>query len=137
MRDTKKLEIGSLALFAEATGTEIAWIARIADVIDVEAGAVIAQAGRMARQFFVVLDGAATSGDVVLGPGAFYGESALECDGVEPRTVETLLPTRLLVFGTRQFRSLVDRVPSVRRKILASLATRLRDYDERSLRAVS
>jgi CRP-like cAMP-binding protein len=134
MFDAKEQAIRNLGLFHECSEAEIRWIARIADEIDLPAGRVLGYAGSACREFVVVIDGVCSVGDVLLGRGAFYGEAELFESRRRTATISTLTDVRLLVFGVRAFRALVDRIPSVARRLIPAAHI---DQDDRSLRAVS
>lgn len=95
------------------------------------------------REFVVLVSGAAAAsngdGEVLLSPGAHFGERGLIDDTPHECSVSTRAPTRLLVFGPAAFRGMLDRIPSVGRKLLSEMVTELRtiDQESRSLRAVS
>jgi cAMP-dependent protein kinase regulator len=137
--DNKQRAIRQLALFRECTSAEIRWIARIADELDVPAGHTLGLEGAPAREFVVVIDGVACAqdggGEVLLGPGAFWGETELLEDRPRSASITTRTDTRLLVFGVREFRAVVHRVAGVAERLLA--AARSSDQDELRLRAVS
>lgn len=143
MTDAKQTQIKELALFRSCRAAEVRWIAGVADAVDLPAGRPIVRQGQSAREFVVVIHGAAVAsdgrGDVILAPGAFFGEMGLLDGTPHACNVETLTPTRLLVFDARAFRGMLDRLPSVARTLLGELVQRLRvvDQDPRSLRAVS
>jgi CRP-like cAMP-binding protein len=42
----------------------------------------------------------------------------------------------LLVLGQRQFNGVLDAVPALARKLLAAMATRLRDADEKAMASI-
>jgi CRP/FNR family cyclic AMP-dependent transcriptional regulator len=139
MNDDKLGQLTDLALFEGCTPDEIKAIGQLGDGLDVPAGTVLATGGRTVREFVVILEGAASSEDVIFGPGSFYGELGLLDGRPHPMTIEAVGPARLLVFGPREFRALLQRVPSVSTKLMRELAARVRvlDQDVRSLRAVS
>ena len=139
MNDQKQQQLAGLALFEGCSAEQVAWIARTADSLDVASGAELALEGRTVREFIVVVEGAASSADVVYGPGSFFGELGLLDGRSHTMTIEAVADTRLLVFGPREFRALLQNVPSVARKLMRDLVTRVRvlDQDVRSLRAVS
>jgi CRP/FNR family cyclic AMP-dependent transcriptional regulator len=115
----------------------------VADTVDVPAGRTIVREGRTVREFVVLVRGTAAAADgeghVLLAPGAYFGEMGLIDGRPHPRDVQTLTATRLLVFDARAFRGLLERIPSVGRKLLGEMVARLRvaNQDSRSLRAVS
>src|SRR5713101_5475957 len=119
MYDAKERRIQNLALFRECTPAEIRWISRTADELDVRAGRVLGYEGSSGREFVVMVDGVASAadgdGELLLGPGAYYGEAELINDRPRTATISTRTDVRLLVFGVRAFRALMDRVPTVAR----------------------
>ncbi len=139
MNDQKQRQLAGLALFDGCSPQEIAFIARTADTLDVASGSKLALEGRTVREFMVIVEGAASSADVVYGPGSFFGEVGLIDGRPHAMTIEAVAPTRLLVLGPREFRALLQNVPSVAVKLMRELVTRVRvlDQDVRSLRAVS
>ena len=88
------------------------------------------------NSFYVILEGRA---DVIrdgqrlaeLGVGDFLGEMALLEDLPRSATVVTTEPTRLLEMHRRDFSSVLDDAPHLARKMLAVMAHRLRDVDEK------
>jgi CRP-like cAMP-binding protein len=68
-----------------------------------------------------------------LGPGSYFGELALL--DRRPRSASVLSETDmdLLVLSQRQFNSLLESVPTIARKMLSAMASRLRDADALAL----
>jgi len=66
-----------------------------------------------------------------LGPGAVVGELSLLDHG--PRTAAATCATdcTLLVIESRRFLGVIDSVPAISHKLLATLASRIRDLDRR------
>jgi CRP-like cAMP-binding protein len=102
----------------------------------IHAGKVVARQGDLGQEFVVVVEGTATVAvdDVVvasLGPGDYFGEVAVLDRG--PRTATVTAETDLLVevLTSREFDALLDRSPSLTRKIVQGLAARLRATDAR------
>ena len=139
----KEQQIAELALFRGCSPSEVSWIARVADTLDVGAGSSLALEGSRVREFIVVVDGMAAGangdGDVLLAPGAYFGELGLVDGRPHAMTIEAVTDMRLLVFEARVFSGLLEKLPTVGRKLMEELVTRLRDADQtvRSLRAVS
>lgn len=136
----KENELREIRLFAGCRPDQLRWIAHVADEIELEAGATVLREGETAREFVVVLDGSVVAtnggGPAVCGPGSHFGEIGLIDGGRHRESVVTATRARVIVFEARAFRGLLERAPSVTRKLLRELVGRL-DQDERSLLAVS
>jgi CRP-like cAMP-binding protein len=124
----------NVALFSSCSAKELAKVAKASDEIRMTAGTLIVDQGQTGREAFVVLDG-----DVdikrnnrkvaTVGPGAVVGELSLLDHG--PRTATAICATdcTLLVIDQRRFLGVLDSVPAISHKLLATLATRIRDLD--------
>ncbi len=66
----------------------------------------------------------------VIGPGGIAGEMALLDDQPRSATLTTSADSDLLLFSRRDFRILLDAIPSMSRKLLAALSERLRATDK-------
>jgi CRP-like cAMP-binding protein len=123
----KEQRIEGIDLFRACRSRELQWIARSADELDIGAGSMLARAGGTVREFIVVLDGVAVSDDgTVYGPGSHLGEFALVADEPAATTVEALTDMRILVFDSRGFWGLLERMPSVARKLMKRLVVQQR-----------
>ena len=71
-----------------------------------------------------------------LGPGQYFGEMALLDRRPRSATVTSDTEMKLLVLGQRQFNGVLDAVPALSRKMLAAMATRLREADDRAMAAI-
>lgn len=134
-KDRRIEELEQVELFGACTRKELEAIARLADEIEVPAGDVLIEEGKVGREFFVVAEGTATvtSGGRRLGtvgPGSFVGEMAL----IEPKprtaTVVAETPMRLYVFSVQGFLTLLEDAPPVTRRILKGVAQRLRTSEQ-------
>src|SRR5664280_264852 len=79
---SKDLDLKSIWLFSSCTGSELRKIRGSLDEVEVPAGKVLVEQGRIGMEFFLIVDGSAAvtrSGKKVatLGPGAHFGELAL------------------------------------------------------------
>ena len=71
-----------------------------------------------------------------LGPGQYFGEMALLDRLPRSATVTSETDMDLLVLGQRQFNGILDAVPALSRKMLAAMATRLREADEKAMAVI-
>lgn len=134
---SKKAYIESLRnvpLFAGCTGKELDRIARSGDEVMMAAGTLLADQGQTGREAFIVLDGSVTvkrNGRKVatLGPGAIVGELSLLDHGPRTATVTCDTNCSLFVIAQRQFLGVLDDVPTLGHKLLATLAGRIRELD--------
>ena len=127
-------------LFERCSRAELALVASVATTLDVRAGRVLAREGDLGREFFVIVSGGAdvTRNGVIVGmlaPGSFFGEMALLDRQPRAATVTAHEPSEILVLTKGAFTGVIDTMPSVDRKMLAVLAGRLRDLEDRFLPA--
>ena len=105
-------------------------------------GRILVEEGTIGREFFLIVDGeAAVSRNgrrlATLGPGQYFGELALLDRRPRSATVISDTEMLLLVLGQRQFNGVLDAVPALSRKLLAAMATRLREADSRVASVIS
>ncbi|MDO8361756.1 MAG: cyclic nucleotide-binding domain-containing protein [Actinomycetota bacterium] len=122
------------AAFGGFTRKELERVASVGIEADLPAGTVLMHQGHTGHDAFIVLDGEVLvrrNGRRVatLGAGDIVGELALLDDGPRSATVECLSDCKLLLFTNREFTAVLDDVPALSRKLLASLANRLRTLD--------
>ena len=99
-------------------------------------GEVITTEGRSGIGFFLIEDGNATvslRGEIVrtLGPGDHFGEIALIDEGPRSATVTASTDLRCRGLAAWEFKSFVQEHPEVAWPLLETLASRLRDAEER------
>jgi CRP/FNR family transcriptional regulator, cyclic AMP receptor protein len=124
----------NVPLFNSCSNKELQTIARATDELTVPAGHVLMDQGQLGREAFVIVDGSATvkrNGKKVatLGPGSVVGELSLLDHGPRTATVTADVDTTVLVIEQRHFLGVLESVPSLSRKLLASLAGRVREFD--------
>jgi CRP-like cAMP-binding protein len=136
-RDAYLEHLGAVPLFSACSRKELQTIARAVDDLKIPAGTALVEQGAVGRECFVIVTGTATvkrNGRKVatLGPGQYVGELALLDKG--PRTATVVADTDLdvLVLGPREFSGVLDDVPALARKMLSSLAARIRDLDTKA-----
>lgn len=128
--------LADVALFRDCSKRDLAMIARSGDHVTVSAGTVLTTEGKVGHEAFVLLDGTATAvrrGKAVatMTPGMIIGELSLLDQGHRTATVTCDTECTLLVLSTTSFFEMIDAVPAITRKLLASLAGRIREIDRR------
>jgi CRP/FNR family transcriptional regulator, cyclic AMP receptor protein len=134
-QDEKIDRLQRVPILQECTTRQLREVARIADVVELDAGAILTRAGDPGDDFFMIVDGAARvelpAGKTVrLAPGEFFGEMSL-LDG-EPRSATVTAETgiRLLVIRRRNFATLLKEAPALTLKLLATLSKRVRRLEQ-------
>ena len=117
-------------LFAGCSKAELRELAMRTDEIDLRDGYVLMREGRPGREFVVLVEGTArvTKGDKTLadlGAGDWVGEIALLTNVPRTATVTATSPIRVLVVTDRSFKRVVETMPSIALKVLASVGERL------------
>ena len=140
-QDEKMEHLQTVPILADCTGRQLREIARMAEVVELAAGAVLTKAGDPGEDFFFIVDGTARVSvpggrTAQLAPGSFFGEMSLLDGGPRSATVSADTAVRLLVIKRRHFASLLREAPALTLKICATLARRVRDL-ERSLSGFS
>ena len=130
-RDAKVHLLGGVALFSPCAKHELKRIATLVDEIEAPRGKTLAREGDTGTEFFVVVEGTATARRngrkvTTIGPGSFFGELALLDQGPRAATVTADTDMHLLVLTSRAFSTLLEKTPSVSRRILRGMAERLR-----------
>jgi CRP-like cAMP-binding protein len=120
-----------LPLFSACTRRELEIVDGLADEARLREGTLLTVEGEAGREAFVLLEGEAdvtVGGRAVahLGPGEIVGEMALLESEPRTATVVTTSSARVLVMTRPQFTAVLERCPSVSRRVMRTLATRLR-----------
>ena len=124
----------SARLFAGLTEKELQKVAAAGTEVHVPAGTVVMTEGSSGRSALVVLKGTMAvrrNGRKVreLSTGDIAGEMALLDDQPRSATVECITDCSVLEISGSQFKAVIDDVPTIGRKVLATLAARIRDLD--------
>jgi len=124
-------------LFADCSNRELGRIAGACTRVDVSAGKTLLRQGDYAREAFVVVEG-----EVVvrrndrkvteLGPGSVVGELGLFHPFERNATVEAKTDAVVLVISPRDFMALLREVPSITRKVMTAMASRVRELDTKA-----
>jgi CRP-like cAMP-binding protein len=117
-------------LFAGCSRAELRELALVADELDLRDGRILVREGQPGREFFVLIDGTvrvSRKGRKLndLGPGDWFGEIALLTNTPRTASVTATSPIRVLVVTDRSFRRVVESMPTIALKVLASLGERL------------
>ena len=133
----KATDLKSIWLFSGCSGAELRKIRSSLDELQVPAGKQLVQEGRIGQEFFIIVEGRAAvtrNGRKVatLGEGSHFGELALL--DRRPRSASVISETEMdvLVMSQRQFNGLLESVPTIARKMLSAIATRLREADAKA-----
>lgn len=122
--------LAAIPLFANLSNKQLVAVGGLATVVDVSAGRELIHEGAVGREFFLVVDGEAEvsrDGEVVarLGPGTFFGETALLFD--QPRNANVVAATdmQVEVIERRDFKDLLAEFPELYAPLLAAAAEQL------------
>jgi CRP/FNR family cyclic AMP-dependent transcriptional regulator len=129
--------LSSVPLFSGCTTKELRDIAKATVELTLDEGKEFVTQGDVGREAFIIVEGSADvsrSGQKIatLGPGDCVGELALLDHGPRTATVVANGPMTVLVLGPREFSGLLDEVPTLNHKILAALASRVRELDSQN-----
>jgi CRP/FNR family cyclic AMP-dependent transcriptional regulator len=126
--------LAQVPLFSSCSARDLGKIAKAADRINMVAGTTIITQGTAGKQAFVLLSGSATvkrNGKKIatVQAGTIVGELSLLDRGSRTATVVCDTDCELLVIDARHLFAVIDEVPAMAHKLLAALATRIRDLD--------
>jgi CRP-like cAMP-binding protein len=132
-----ELDLSKIWLFSTSSNKDLRTIRRALEEVTVPPGRVLCEQGTIGREFFFIVSGEASVRRnnrkvATLGPSQYFGELALLDRRPRSATVVSDTEMDLLVLGQRQFNGVLDAVPALSRKMMAAMATRLRDADERA-----
>jgi CRP/FNR family cyclic AMP-dependent transcriptional regulator len=129
--------LSSVPLFEGLSKRELNAIVNVAKEIEFEEGHAVVEEGATGVGFHLVLEGevAVLVGGrkrATLGAGNYFGEMSLLDGGPRSATVMTVTPVRTLAITSWAFLPLIDKSPSIAKKMLQEMSRRLRSL-ERSL----
>lgn len=128
--------LAAVPLFSALSTKDLQKLAKVSDEVTIEAGRTLVEQGTTGRECYVIVDGSAEvvrGGQVLatLGPGEAFGELALLDGGPRTASVRAGADLTVLVLGPREFGGLLEEVPGITHKILANLAGRIRELDDK------
>ena len=136
------LDLSKIWLFSTSSAKDLRTIRKALEEVTVPAGRVLCEQGTIGREFFLIVKGQASVRRnnrkvATLGPGQYFGELALL--DRRPRSATRDVrhrhePARPRVNASSTACSTPCRRSS--RKMLAAMATRLREADEKALAAI-
>jgi CRP/FNR family transcriptional regulator, cyclic AMP receptor protein len=137
-RDTFIEHLQQIPMFSALSKRDLQLVARRAEDVRVPGGKVLVNEGETGHEFFVILDGSARvtrrgKRVATIGPGDAFGELALLDKAPRNATVIAETPMELVVLGQREFAGIIDEVPGFARKLLAGMASRLREADAKAV----
>ena len=126
----------SVPLFAQCTKAELKSLARHTSDITAEPEQILIKEGQGAYDFFVIVSGAAEvsrEGRVVarLQAGDYFGEIGLLAPALRDATVTARSQMELIVLAQWDFEQALAEAPGMTRRLLAGMAHRLRQLDQR------
>lgn len=132
--DEKVKVLSGFPLFQGCSPQQLREVARLAERVDVDAGAVLTREGGVATEFFGIVEGSAVvsrGGSTVarLGSGDYFGEVGVLAH--LPRDAEVTAETamRLVVVEQRAFMGLLADMPALNRALMQGVARRLHRSD--------
>jgi CRP-like cAMP-binding protein len=135
-RSLYTLYLHQVPMLRTCSQEEIDHIADLGVTLLAEEGQGIVRQGEAGNQFFVITTGSAeVTRDAhhvaSLGPGDYFGELALFDPAPRNATVTATSPTTLVSVSRNSFRELLGEVSSLRDALLAGMAARLHELDQR------
>ena len=120
-----------LAFFEGFSDDDLDRVAQLADDVEIEAGELLIDHGRVGQECYVIESGQAEVfvGEehlVTVGPGSMVGEMALVDRRPRTATVVATTPMALLAFDTKAFQKLLSEMPKAEERVYSLLATRLK-----------
>ncbi|MDA8277606.1 MAG: cyclic nucleotide-binding domain-containing protein [Actinomycetota bacterium] len=125
----------SIWLFAECSKKELQLLERACDEASAKAGTIICEEGHFGRDFYMITSGSAKvskGGNEVarLEASDHFGELALLDHQPRSATVTAVTDVELLVLPAREFTSVLEEIPTMAIRLLATMAAQLRRADE-------
>jgi CRP-like cAMP-binding protein len=132
-----QLHFAAVPLFEECSKRELKVLARTAVIESRAAGATLVTEGQVGTNAFVILQGKCRVlrngrrvGEVKA--GGIVGELSMLNRGPRNATVIADTPLEVAILARRDFLELLDNSPSIRNKLLTTLAARVQELDART-----
>jgi CRP/FNR family transcriptional regulator, cyclic AMP receptor protein len=129
--------LAGVGLFEGLSSKELAQISKTGRRVEFPSGSVIVKEGEEGVGFHLILTGRAKvvvkgRSRATLGPGKFFGELSLIDRGPRTATVTAETNVTTLSLVSWEFLPLVEKSPSIARKLLLEMCRRLREADAKS-----
>lgn len=133
-KDLYIARLKTVPLFAGLARKDLDLLVRQADHLRYPARHTVVREGSPGEEFWLVVEGQLSvhRGGVevaTIGPGDWFGELAVIDPAPRDATVVATTPVELMVIGRRRFWSVLESSPTLMRKVIVSLAVRLRALD--------
>lgn len=131
--------LARVPIFESCTSDEVSSIAAVAQEHTYAPGQIIVTQGTPGQAFYLITEGRVAierDGAVLgaFGAGDFFGEMSLLDSAPRSATIRAIDQTRCLMLSSWDFKSLLERTPSIAIRLLEVLSRRLRVADERLTR---
>lgn len=128
--DALAITLAKVSFFDGFSTGELNRVAQLATEVEAEKGALLIDQGRVGTECFVILDGEAGvyfGGEHIatIGPGSMVGEMALVEHRPRNASVIAETPMRLVAFDMQAFKTLLQEMPEVQRRVMATLVERV------------
>ena len=129
--------LGSVGLFEGLSRRELGLVQKMSRQVEFPPGTTIVKEGEEGVGFHLILSGRAKvsikgRSRTTLGPGKFFGELSLIDRGRRTATVVAETKVETLSIVSWEFLPLIEKSPSIARKLLVEMCRRLREADRLS-----
>ena len=130
--------LAGIPLFSSCSKKQLAQVRNLLTEVAVPAGRVLVREGSTGYECFIIVSGHAEvsiHGDLIarFGPGDYFGELSLLDKQPRSASVTATTDCSVVVLSQSEFTRALEDTPGLAIKILANLATRLRETNRRSI----
>jgi CRP-like cAMP-binding protein len=126
--------LAKISFFEGFTPAELARVGSLVEEVDAEAGAILTEQGKPGQECYIIVEGQASveiNGEqkAVVGPGTMIGEMALIDNRPRSATIRAITPMKLLALNTKDFKTMLEEMPSANKAVMSRLTELLRTND--------
>lgn len=137
-KDSVLEHLTAIPLFSACSKKQLAHLRSLLTEIVVPAGKVLVREGSTGYECFIIVSGhtEVTIQDELItrfGPGDYFGELSLLDKQPRSASVTAVTECSVVVLSQKEFTQALEETPGLAIKIMANLATRLRETNRRSL----